>query len=158
MAPPPPPTPREVELGLPPAAALATAARAARDWGGELQLADGGGQLRLPVIAGIRRGTISGRLAVEALDGGSRLSFIPEESLYYVHTPAVAVLLMSALGALLLVAWPIYPRLLPVAPLGAVLALGGWFLVVSRLRSSGPEEFLDSVAALAAQDAAAAGT
>jgi uncharacterized membrane protein HdeD (DUF308 family) len=85
--------------------------------------------------------------------GGCRLRFTPEESDYYVHTPAVTVLLISALGGLLALAWPLYPRLLPVAPFGAVLALCGWFLVVSRLRNSGPEEFLGAVAALAAEPA-----
>jgi len=30
---------------------------------------------------------------------------------------------------------------------GAVLALVGWFLVISRLRTSGPQEFLAMVAA-----------
>ena len=43
-------------------------------------------------------------------------------------------------------AWPLFPQLLPVAPLGAVLAVGGWFLVLPRLRGHGPEEFLASVA------------
>ena len=43
--------------------------------------------------------------------------------------------------------WPFYPQLIAVAPFGALLALGGWFLVVSRLRTSGPDEFLDAVAA-----------
>jgi hypothetical protein len=27
-----------------------------------------------------------------------------------------------------------------------VIALGGWFLVISRLRTSGPDEFLEAVA------------
>ena len=147
-----------VELDLTPEEALAVAARAAREWGGELEPAGGGGLaglLRLPVVAGLRRGTVSGRLAAEALPGGgSRLQFTAAESFYYVHTPAVAVLVISALGGLLVVGWPLYPRLLPVAPLGAVLALGGWFLVVSKLRNSGPEEFLDGVAALAGESSA----
>jgi hypothetical protein len=39
-----------------------------------------------------------------------------------------------------------------VAPFGAVLALGGWFLVISRLRTSGPEEFLEAVAAQGGQE------
>jgi hypothetical protein len=150
--PPPPPSPREVEVDLPPEAALAAAARAAREWGAELEPAGAGGRLRLPVVAGIRRGVVAGLLAVErGPAGGARLRFTPEESIYYVHTPSVAVLLISALGGLLALAWLLYPRLLPVAPFGAVLALGGWFLVVSRLRNSGPEEFLDAVAALAGE-------
>jgi hypothetical protein len=146
--------PAEVELDLPPRQALAVAQRAAREWGGELEPAAGdGGRLWLPVVAGLRRGTVAGHLEVEeAPDGGSLLRFTPEQSDYHVHAPAVAVLLLAALGGLLTIAWPLYPRLLPVAPLGAVLALGGWFLVISRLRNSGPEEFLGTVAALAARE------
>jgi uncharacterized membrane protein HdeD (DUF308 family) len=52
-------------------------------------------------------------------------------------------------GGLLTVLWPFFPRLLSVAPFGAVVALGGWFLVVSRLRTSGPDDFLKAVAAQA---------
>jgi hypothetical protein len=36
---------------------------------------------------------------------------------------------------------------MPLSAFGAVLAIGGWFLVVSRLRTSGPQEFLAMVAA-----------
>jgi hypothetical protein len=50
-------------------------------------------------------------------------------------------------GGLLTVLWPFFPRLLEIAPFGAVIALGGWFLVISRLRTSGPDEFLEAVAA-----------
>jgi|HubBroStandDraft_3_1064219.scaffolds.fasta_scaffold24125_2 hypothetical protein len=148
--------PAEVELDLSPRQALAVAQRAAREWGGELEPAagaGGGGRLWLPVVAGLRRGTVAGRLEVEeAPGGGSLLRFTPEQSDYHLHAPAVAVLLLAALGGLLTIAWPLYPRLLPVAPLGAVLALGGWFLVVSKLRNSGPEEFLGTVANLAARE------
>jgi hypothetical protein len=61
--------------------------------------------------------------------------------------PAVMILILSALGAVLTVLWPFYPQLITVAPFGALIALGGWFLVVSRLRTSGPDEFLAAVAA-----------
>ena len=76
----------------------------------------------------------------------SRLVFRPVAQDYYLETAAIALLSMAAAGALLTVAWPLFPQLLPVAPLGAVLAVGGWFLVLSRLRGQGPEEFLASVA------------
>jgi hypothetical protein len=58
------------------------------------------------------------------------------------------ILVLAVLGAALTVVWPFYPQLLPVAPFGALMALGGWFLVISRLRSSGPEEFLKTVEAI----------
>jgi uncharacterized membrane protein HdeD (DUF308 family) len=57
------------------------------------------------------------------------------------------ILLLSAFGAVLTFIWPFFPKLIAVAPFGALLALGGWFLVVSRLRSSGPEDFLAALAA-----------
>jgi len=53
----------------------------------------------------------------------------------------------ASFGELLTLAWPFFPSLMTVAPFGAILALGGWFMVVSRLRTSGPDEFLDAVAA-----------
>ena len=57
------------------------------------------------------------------------------------------VLLLSLAGAVVAVLWPFFPRLLAVAPLGVALAVGGWLLVVSRLTTSGPEEFLAQLAA-----------
>jgi hypothetical protein len=80
---------------------------------------------------------------------GSRVVFLPETSIYYVQTASVVVLLLAGAGALLTLLWPFYPKLIAVAPFGAILALGGWFLVVSRLRTSGPDEFLAAVAVVA---------
>jgi hypothetical protein len=62
------------------------------------------------------------------------------------------ILLVAVAGGLLTVLWPFFPQLMNVAPFGALLALGGWFLVVSRLRTSGPDEFLVAVAATDALD------
>jgi hypothetical protein len=59
-------------------------------------------------------------------------------------------------GAVLTMLWPFFPQLLPLAPFGAILALGGWFLVLSRLRNSGPDEFLVMVEAQAEAGAPAA--
>jgi hypothetical protein len=145
-----------IDLACAPAAALAAATRAASDWGAELAppAAPGSsGRLRLPVTAGLRRGFLEGELVAEALtDGidGSRLSFRVEKSEYTVRPGPVAVLLLGALGGLTLVVWPLYPPLLHLAPLGIVLALGAWFIVLSRLRVSGPDEFLEMVSAVSA--------
>lgn len=136
-----------IDLEIPPEKALAAVRRTAEDWGAEFQ-PNGytGGQLHLPVVAGIRRGLVTGALEVQSAAGGSRVVFQPERTIYYVQTSAVLVLLVAVAGALLTVLWPFYPNLIAVAPFGAILALGGWFLVVSRLRTSGPEEFLAAVA------------
>jgi hypothetical protein len=139
-------TEHAVDLEIPPEKALAAVARTAEDWGAEFQSGSSGGQLRLPVIAGIRRGLVTGPLEIQAAAGGSRIVFKPETSIYYVQTAAVVILLVALAGSLLTVLWPFYPELLPVAPFGALLALGGWFLVISRLRTSGPDEFLVAVA------------
>ena len=141
------PREHEIDLGESPELAMAAVTRAADAWGADFEPQGMGGKLHLPFIAGLRRGFVSGPLSVEAIPEGSRVVFRAEESTQYVHTPSVAVLLLSCLGGVLTVLWPFYPQLLAVAPFGAILALGGWFLVISRLRTSGPDEFLAAVAA-----------
>ena len=136
-----------IELDLSPEQAVSALGRTAEDWGAEFQRNGTGGTLHLPVVAGIRRGLLTGPVEVHPAEEGSRVIFRPEQSIYYVQTAAVVILLLSALGAVLTFLWPFFPKLLAVAPFGAVLALGGWFLVISRLRSSGPEDFLAAVAA-----------
>jgi hypothetical protein len=136
-----------IDLQLPPEAALSALRQTAEDWGAEFQGHGSGGQLRLPVLAGIRRGLITGNVEVRPAEGGSRVVFRPETSIYYVQTPAVVILLIAVASAVLTLLWPFFPKLIAVAPFGAVLALGGWFLVISRLRTSGPEEFLAAVGA-----------
>jgi hypothetical protein len=138
---------------------------AAEEWGAELETrrdAGGpggtGGRLRLPVVAGLRRGWITGQLAVEAAGHGSRVIFRPAAEDYYLETRAVAVLAMSGAGALLAVAWPLFPGLMPGAPFGVVLAVSGWLLIVRRLRAEGPAEFLASIAGHSRGAAPAAGT
>jgi hypothetical protein len=140
-----------IDLEMPPGTALAAVRQTAEDWGAELDLEGSGGRLRLPVIAGLRRGLLTGPVSVEPLERGARVTFHTEEAIWYVQTPAVVILLLAISGAALTVLWPFFPHLLAVAPFGAVLALGGWFLVISRLRTSGPEEFLAAVAAQGAR-------
>lgn len=137
----------EIQLDLSPERAVSALGRTAEDWGAEFQPNGMGGTLHLPVVAGIRRGFVTGPVEVQPSGEGSRIVFRSEQSIYYVQTAAVVILLLSAFGAALTFLWPFFPKLIAVAPFGALLALGGWFLVVSRLRSSGPEDFLAAVAA-----------
>jgi len=136
----------EVETGID--RALDAVSETAEAWGAAWDRDGRGGTLLLPVTAGIRRGWVRGRLAAGPAGTGraTRLALAVEESDYHLHTAAVVILLLSAAGALLTVVWPFVPELLPIAPLGAILALGGWFLVVSRLQNAGPEDFLEAVA------------
>lgn len=154
----PEPTPVRRPVDAPVASAAAAVRRAADAWGAEWE-AEGAagvaGRLRLPVTAGLRHGMMEGRLWVEALEDrdpgpegpgpASRVSFQPERSVYYLNTTAVVLLAIAGFGGLLTLIWPFvpgHPEIARVAPLGAVLALAGWFLVVSRLETRGPEEFL----------------
>jgi hypothetical protein len=139
-----------IDLFLPPEAAVAALARTAEDWGAQFERdpAGGtGGKLHLPVLAGLRKGVVSGEVELWPKGEGSRLVFRPEAAVYFVQTSAVMVLLLATAGGVLTILWPFFPHLLAVAPFGAVIALGGWFLVITRLRTSGPDEFLAAVAA-----------
>jgi hypothetical protein len=137
----------QIDLQLPPEEALSALRRTAEDWGAQFEPEGTGGQLHLPVLAGMRRGLVSGPVEIQPAGGGSRLVFRPESSVYYLQTAAVAILLVAIAGAGLVLVWPFFPGLIAVAPFGAILALGGWFLVVSRLRTSGPDDFLAAVEA-----------
>ncbi|HEY0783547.1 MAG TPA: hypothetical protein VGE98_13900 [Thermoanaerobaculia bacterium] len=145
-------TEHTIELAGDPERVRTALATAAEGWGAELEPAGDGYRLQLSVVAGLRRGVVSGTLAISPVSEGSRLVFYVENESYRVHLAPVAVLVVAALGSLVVLAWPFFPGLLGLAPFGALLALGGWFLVVSQLRSSGPKEFLDSVAAELARD------
>jgi hypothetical protein len=138
-----------VDLPVRPDAALSALRRAADDWGAELSREEGSPRLHLPVVHGLKRGVVSGPVRVEATAEGARVAFLPEESRLYVQAASVFILVVAIVGALLTILWPFFPQLLPLAPFGALLALGGWFLVLSRLRNSGPDEFLVMVEAQA---------
>jgi hypothetical protein len=136
-----------IELEAPPRAALSAVADAVEDWGGLWQPTIDGGRVELPVVAGLRRGRLSGHIAVEPLGAGSRVALTVEESCWFLHKPAVAVLLIGAAGGLVGLLWPFFPSLADLAPLAAFFAFIAWFLVVARLRTSGPRELLESLAA-----------
>jgi hypothetical protein len=146
-------TEHAVDLPVRPDAALAALRRAAEDWGAELEK----DRLHLPVVQGLKRGVVSGPVRVDAAGEGARVVFRPEESRLYVQSASVFILLVAIVGALVTVLWPFFPKLLPLSPFGAILALGGWFLVLSKLRNSGPDEFLVMVEAQAEAGAPAAG-
>ena len=121
-------------------------ARVAEDWGAEWQRAgDDGGELVLPVVAGLRRGVVSGTVTAIGNET-SRLTFEETASELRVQRPAVAILLVALGAAVLGMLWPFYPSLIALAPWAAAIVLSAWLLVVARLRSAGAEEFLRAVA------------
>jgi hypothetical protein len=134
--------------------AAAAAARAADLWGAEIEpRGDGRYHLRFAVAAGLRRGSMAGELRVEpAGPERARVAFVPESAEYRLQTAAVGLLVLGALGGIATILCPFFPALLPLAPVGIVLGFAAWFLVLARLHTSGPEEFLASVAEAASQE------
>ncbi len=143
----------EIDTALGPAAAADALARAAADWGAEWTPERGGGRLVLPVIFGLRRGVAVGRVDIAASGAGSKLTWRLETSELELHRSAVGLLTLSAVVLLIASAWPFHPPLLALAPFAAVVGLLAWWLVVSRLRNSGPEDFF----AVVAEDGRASG-
>lgn len=123
---------------------------AAAAWGAAWSESETGGELALPVVQALRRGVLRGRVDIAAEPPhGVRIRFEETEVSVELNRGAVAVLGIGALAGILLVLWPFLPQLLVAAPLAAVLAFLAWFMVVARLRVSGPEEFLSEVLASA---------
>lgn len=135
-------------LDVPAKEALAAVSTVAEDWGAEWQPSGDGGQLYLPVVAGLRRGVLEGRLSAASTGvGGTDLTLHTETTHWRVHRSAAAILVVGALGALPVILWPLSPDFLALAPVGLVFLFLAWFMVVSRLRTAGAGEFLEAVRA-----------
>ena len=122
---------------------------AAESWGAEWQgdPADRcAGRLELPVVFGLRQGVLIGRVAIEPAGSGARLTWELEESRLTLRRLEVALLAVTLCLLLPALAWPFVPRLLALLPVAAVTGLLTWWLVLSRLRNSGPEEFFSTLA------------
>lgn len=121
---------------------LATAAfdQELTSWGGRREDDDHG--FVLPVQAGLRRGFVRARVAVERLGAdGARIELRQTEEDLTVHVPSVVILLLGALGGLALVFWPFAPGLSPMIPFAVLVSLGAWFVVSSRIGQVGLAEF-----------------
>lgn len=127
-----------------PATALRRIDGMAEAWGADWEPLEEGGRLVLPVLAGIRRGWVAGAVSLQPRGHDTEVELRVDDSRYRLHTASVVVLLISALGGLAVMVWPFFgERALPVAALGAILALCGWFMVVSKIRTQSPEHFLE---------------
>jgi len=124
------------------AAALAAVTSTVEDWGGEWIAAGDGGELRLPVEAGLRRGFVRGRVAVTGASAGCELALEIVEERWWVHRVAVALLIGAAVPATAGVLWPFFPAVAPLVPLGLVLGAAAWLAILARLRHRGPAEFM----------------
>lgn len=126
--------------------ALTAVAEASDLWGATWERRGNGGWLEVPVLAGLKRGILAGEVRIESAARGSRVVFEVEKSRYRMQWTAVAILALGAAGGIATTLWPYYPPLLGIAPLAVVVAIGAWILVVSRLRTSSADEFLELVA------------
>lgn len=135
-----------VEVALDAEESLEMVQQTADDWGAGWSRSGTGGRLELPVQAGLRHGLVSANLSTERGHNGTTIVVRVESSRYALKAGAVSILAVGGLGALALVLWPIYPRLLAAAPLALILSVVAWLFVASRLQNSGVEEFLDLVA------------
>ncbi len=140
------PEEHRVELLEDPVTCLNMVAMAADAWAGLWQ-AEGqsGGRLGLPVTAGLRRGWVAGQLTVEATATGSLLIYRVDKSDYQLQKPAVLTLLLAGLGAVTTLVAPLFPSLFGLVPISILLGVAAWFLVIARLRNSGPEEFFEDL-------------
>lgn len=139
--------PVSVEIDENAAAALHLVARQAELWDADWQGVDGtSGKIGLPITAGLRRGWVEGTVRSESLGAErSRLVFEPEHDEYRIDRGSVMILGAAAFGCLITMVAMFVPKILPLLPMGILLAFGGYLVVIARLRNSGPEEFLESV-------------
>lgn len=130
--------------------------RAAELWGAQWHRDGPGGRLELPVVAGVRRGLVTARIATDEVHdhegNGTILSGRIEDSQYRLQTASVVILAVGGFGALALTLWPLYPPLLALAPPALIFTVVAWLVVASRLQNSGLEEFLTLVASAADPD------
>ena len=139
-------SPIEVELELTPDEALEALADAADAWHGVWNRQGTGGQLTLPVAAGVRTGILHGSVSVRPSAAGVHVVFHVERSEYSTNAAAVGILALGALGVLAMLAWPLLPGTSPnLAGSGFILILLAWLVVGSRLRHRSAADFLASL-------------
>jgi len=136
----------EVELDLTPDEALEALSDGADAWNGTWHRHGGGGQLTLPVAAGIRHGVLHGEVSVQPRGEGVRVTYHVERAEYQTNAGAVLILSLVALGVLAMLAWPLLPGTSPnLAGSGFIMILLAWLVVGSRLRHRGAADFLASL-------------
>ncbi len=136
----------EVELDLTPDEALEALSDGAEAWNGTWRRQGAGGQLTLPVTAGVRHGVLYGAVSVRPSDEGVRVTYHVDRSEYVTNAGAVGILALGALGVLAMLAWPLLPGTSPnLAGSGFILILLAWLVVGSRLRHRDAADFLASL-------------
>jgi len=136
----------EIELELTPEEAIEALEEGAEAWNGTWDRQGTGGQLTLPVAAGVRTGILHGSVSVRRTGEGAHVLFHVERSEYSTNAAAVGMLALGALGVLAMLAWPLLPGTRPnLAGSGFILILLAWLVVGSRLRHKSAADFLASL-------------
>lgn len=117
--------------------------RAAEAWGGTYRPETG--EVYLPLLAGLRTGALAGRVSLAGDGKGTHVTLEEESRDYQLNRGAVGALVLALAGALATFLWPFFPDLTPLAGAGLIVSLAAWFLVLSRLSTNGPEDFLATV-------------
>jgi hypothetical protein len=138
---------RQFRFSVPRARVLEAIVQTAGEWDARWQpgAQSQPGTLVLPIVAGLRRGILEARVGILPDSAGVEVRIEPVREALHLQGNAVVILALSALGALTAVLWPFVPALQPLLPFAILIALSGWFLVVTRLRSSGVDEFFEAV-------------
>ncbi|MEM9406409.1 MAG: hypothetical protein AAGA81_10265 [Acidobacteriota bacterium] len=129
--------------------ALGAVGEAADLWGGSWSRLGMAGRLELPVSAGLRYGMLAGEVAASPGDATTDLELTVEEAAYRVHLPALSVIVFGAIGAVTMILAPLFPGLFALVPVGFIIMICSWFLVLSRLQHKGPREFVALVEEIA---------
>lgn len=133
------------DLPVPPDEALDAVREAAEIWGATWHRLGRAGRLELPVSAGLRYGMLAVDVASRPEENGATIELQVEDSGYRVHLPSLSVIVVGAVGAITMILAPLVPGLFALVPVGFIVMLCAWFLVLSRLQHRGPREFLDLV-------------
>ena len=129
--------------------------QAAEEWGGQWKVSADGGELWIPVSAGLRRGYWRGDVLLAPSPSSPGLILLTAEAKdlqMHVNRGGALILLAGAAGGIVAVLWPFFPALLEIGPMALVLAIAAWLLVSSHIRNSGLEEFLETVDAIAGSE------
>lgn len=140
----------DLEIPHDPETSLDAVREAAEIWGAEWRRLGRAGSLELPVSAGLRYGLVSAELTCQESANGSTLKLDLEEAAYRINMPALSVIVVGAAGAGAMILAPLVPKLLTLVPVGLIVMVCAWFLVLSRLQHRGPREFLELVREVAA--------
>lgn len=135
------------EIGRAPLWVFSQMGELADRWGGSFDARKG--RLELPVLAGLRYGRVVAEVEALARRDGAKVRLRVVESHYELDRGSTFALAVSAVAAVATLALPFFPHYWPLLPPALIIAVAGWLFIVARLKTSGLEDFLGELRALA---------